>query len=823
MKQNRNELIFLTVGNNRQKALYEKLLSNSAMCRDSNVIVISDGDSGRIGSGGAVLNIIAEYFTPETKLLIINSGGFSKRCINYAIRGKAFTDIVYNHEITTLFDAIIDKAKTLMSRFSSGALVCCGDILVDTDNSDIVFDNNIGFCAKSNSTVGSRHGVMFGNASGEMTHFLHKAPASVLDKFCENNNYSYVPVDTGMVFLSGDFCQAAQKLEKQNHITDLLKDKNTELNFYSDIVVLFASELTEQQYLSSATDENSLHLRRLLHTSFSSFRMKLISLESSCFLHFGTLQETVDNIFALSSGTDNYLSISSFSDTTTQIGNHTVLNNTILENNCKVGCNCLVTDISLTDVCIPDNSSVCGIKLLNGSYVAIVCDINENPKDLCGNSTLWDMPRFYKGISFSDSYNKFITGQGDEALSLAECVENADYNYFFERKQIVSDFSSHLYRKTYTSYREEIIADYFSGHTPYCELSCNKDKVQLDLPVRINLSGTWSDAMPYCVENGGQVVNIAVKVNGSLPIKILAERRDDSNIVFESDDKSIIYDFASSALFDDFSDFILHKAVLDVVGINSNTQLPCGFTLSVNVNQIDKGSGLGTSSILLGGCVAAISELFGLSCTYDDIVKMVFVAEQLMKTGGGWQDQIGGLLPGIKISTTSEGIEQIPRIHNIEASDKFKAFVKEKFVLIPTGQRHFGRFIVTDVVNRYLDNYPDVRLAYKEIIDLNNIVANAIENNNFELLRSCLNKHFSLLKKISPETTNQNIDMLVDKCAPFIDGASVCGAGGGGYLLAILRNDTNINKLQDYMTKAFPGITSPVLNIDISFDRMLKI
>ncbi len=823
MEQTQNELIFLTVGNDRQKALYEKLLSNSAVCRDSEIIVVSDGDSGRIGSGGAVLRILSEYYTPEAKLLIINSGGFSKRCINYAIRGKAFTDIIYNKKITTLFDAIIDKAQALMSRFSSGALVCCGDILVDTDNIDIAFDSNIGFCAKSNSTIGSRHGVMFGNTYGEMTHFLHKAPEAVLNKFCENNNYDYVPVDTGMVFLNGDFCKAAQKLERENHITQYLKDENIELNFYSDIVVLFASELSEQEYFLVATSESTLKLRKTLYKAFSSFRMKLISLDSSRFLHFGTLQETVDNIFSLSSCTDSYLSVSSFSDTANQIGSHTILNNAILENNCKIGCNCLITDISLKDVSIKDNSSVCGIKLLDGSYVTIVCDINENPKDLCGDLTLWDAKRFYKGISFSDSYEKFISRQGDEKLSLAECVENADFNYFFERKQIVEDFSSHLYRKAYKAYREEIIANYFSERSSYNHLSYEKDTVQLQLPVRINLSGTWSDAMPYCVENGGQVVNMAVRVNDILPIKVRAEKRDDSNIVFVSDEKSIIYDFTSSALFDDFSDFILHKAVLDVVGITGKTQLPCGFTLSVSVSKIDKGSGLGTSSILLGGCVAALSRLFGLGFTYEDIVKMVFVAEQLMKTGGGWQDQIGGLLPGIKISASAKGIVQAPQVSDVKISDEFKAFVKSKFVLIPTGQRHFGRFIVTDVVNRYLDNHTGVKSAYKEIIDLNALVVSAIEENKFLLLRSCLNKHFSLLKIISPKTTNKNIDTLVDKCSPFIDGASVCGAGGGGYLLAILRENTNINDLQDFMTKNFPGITSPVLSIDISFDRMLEI
>lgn len=823
MKQNQNELIFLTVGNSRQKALYEKLLSNSALCRDSNIIVVSDSDSKRIGSGGAVFSIISEYFSPDKKLLIINSGGFSKRCINYAVRGKAFTDIIYNGKATTLFEAIIDKSASLMSKFSSGALVCCGDIFVNTDDTEIFFDTNIGFCAESNSTVGSRHGVMFSNASGIMTHFFHKAPVSVLEEFCSHNKFSYVPVDTGMVFLNDSFCIKAKQFEKQNNLTHFLREKNIDLNLYSDIVSLFASELSQQDYLSEATEESCLYIKKLLYSAFSEFRMKVITLDCSKFLHFGTLQETVDNSFLLSANSENYLSVSSFLSSTSEIGNNTILNNVILENDCKIGSSCLVTDIILNGVSVPDNSSVCGIKLLDGSYVTILCDINENPKTLVNGISLWDTPRFYKGTSFTDSYNKLILNQSEQRLSLAECVEYADYSYYFEHKQIFSDISSHTYHEKYAKYRRKITSDYFSKHSPCTSISYKRDKVQLNLPVRINLSGTWSDAMPYCIENGGQVLNIAIKVNNTLPINIIAEKRNDSEIVFVSDNKSIVYDFSSPALLDDFSDFILHKAVIDVMGITAQTNITNGFTLTTKVSEIDKGSGLGTSSILLGGCIVALSSLFGTAYSRNDIIKMVFVAEQLMKTGGGWQDQVGGLIPGIKITTTKPGIDQYPEIHNLQPSDTFKEFVKSKFVLIPTGLRHFGRFIVTDVVNRYLDGQQDVLSSYRDIIELNAYVQESIKNDNFDLLRKCINKHFSYLKKISPKITNQSIEHLIDAVSPFVDGVSVCGAGGGGYLLAILRDNISSNDLQSFMTETFPGITSPVLNVDISFDRMMEI
>jgi fucokinase len=35
---------------------------------------------------------------------------------------------------------------------------------------------------------------------------------------------------------------------------------------------------------------------------------------------------------------------------------------------------------------------------------------------------------------------------------------------------------------------------------------------------------------------------------------------------------------------------------------------------------------------------------------------MVLLVEQKLTTGGGWQDQVGGLLPGFKLTTSSAKI-----------------------------------------------------------------------------------------------------------------------------------------------------------------------
>ena len=39
--------------------------------------------------------------------------------------------------------------------------------------------------------------------------------------------------------------------------------------------------------------------------------------------------------------------------------------------------------------------------------------------------------------------------------------------------------------------------------------------------------------------------------------------------------------------------------------------------------------------------------------------------EQLMSSGGGWQDQVGGLSMGLKYITAESGMHQYPKVQQI--------------------------------------------------------------------------------------------------------------------------------------------------------------
>ena len=231
-----------------------------------------------------------------------------------------------------------------------------------------------------------------------------------------------------------------------------------------------------------------------------------------------------------------------------------------------------------------------------------------------------------------------------------------------------------------------------------------KDEVAVELPVRVNWGGGWTGTPPHCNENGGVVLNAAISLNGINPVQVSMKRIPELRIDFESADIGVKGSAKTAAEIQDchnpYDFFALHKAALIACGIipvegECNLQevlksLGGGFYLSTQVVGVPKGSGLGTSSILSGACVKAIFEFFGQEVSDDDLYDIVLCMEQIMSTGGGWQDQVGGVTPGIKFITTKPGIDQKIQVEHVELEPETLQELEERFTLIYTGQRRLA-------------------------------------------------------------------------------------------------------------------------------------
>ena len=202
---------------------------------------------------------------------------------------------------------------------------------------------------------------------------------------------------------------------------------------------------------------------------------------------------------------------------------------------------------------------------------------------------------------------------------------------------------------------------------------------------------------------------------------------------------------------------------------------------------IPAGSGLGTSSILASTVLGAINDFCGLAWDKNEICSYTLVLEQLLTTGGGWQDQVGGVTNGIKYITSKPGLDQQLRVEHIELQPETKKELNERFCLIYTGQRRLARNLLRDVVGRYVGNEPDSLYALNEIQKVAALMRFELERGKIDEFADLLNYHWELSRKVDAGSTNTLIDQIFLSIEDLIDAKMVCGAGGGGFLQVILK------------------------------------
>lgn len=344
-----------------------------------------------------------------------------------------------------------------------------------------------------------------------------------------------------------------------------------------------------------------------------------------------------------------------------------------------------------------------------------------------------------------------------------------------------------------------------------------KDHVKVELPVRVNWGGGWTDTPPHCNEKGGIVLNAAMKLNGKNPIQVELRKLDTYHIEFESEDIGV-FGIAETVeeiqnCHNPYDPFALHKAALISSGLipleeKVNLQellkkLGGGIYISTQVLGIPKGSGLGTSSILAGACIKGIYEFLGWSFTNSDIYEVVLGMEQIMSTGGGWQDQVGGLTNGIKFITTNPGIAQNIRVEQVELNPETLKELQERFALIYTGQRRLARNLLRNVIGNYIGNRPESITALHDMQPLAILMKYELERGNIDTFAELLNKHWELSKQLDAGATNTCIDQIFIACEDLIDGKFICGAGGGGFLQVILKKGVTKEDLHQRLIGVF--------------------
>lgn len=191
----------------------------------------------------------------------------------------------------------------------------------------------------------------------------------------------------------------------------------------------------------------------------------------------------------------------------------------------------------------------------------------------------------------------------------------------------------------------------------------------------------------------------------------------------------------------------LSKSVHELLIINAVTTVIAYIVLSILLHIVPQFKAEKT-------LFKAVFEFMGIEYTEEDLYAHVLAMEQIMSTGGGWQDQVGGITPGLKYITSMPGIDQQLKVTHVEIPEEAKKELDDRFVLIYTGQRRLARNLLRDVVGRYVGNEPDSLFALEEIQKTAALMRFELERGNIDGFASLLDYHWELSKKVDAGSSN---------------------------------------------------------------------
>lgn len=358
-------------------------------------------------------------------------------------------------------------------------------------------------------------------------------------------------------------------------------------------------------------------------------------------------------------------------------------------------------------------------------------------------------------------------------------------------------------------------------------------------PLRLDLAGGWSDTPPYCIEHGGKVVNMAVNINGQPPVQIFAKLSERPEIVLRSIDLGVeqrLTTYAEVAAYQQpGADFSLAKAALALAGFlpkfhatqeysTLQEQLEAfggGIEISL-LAAVPKGSGLGTSSILATTLLGVLSELCGLGWDRQVLFRRTLALEQMLTTGGGWQDQAGALYRGIKLIESAPGLDQKTTLRWLPEHLLVGEESRNRVLLYYTGITRMAKNILKEIVRGMFLN----SRHHLDIIDEINAHAettfHAIQTNDWDALCACIRKSWELNQRLDPGTNPPGVQSILQAVEPHLAGAKLLGAGGGGYLLMLAKSADAALCIRATLSSAPPNPMARFVDLSIS-DTALQI
>lgn len=392
--------------------------------------VVADPPGERVGNGGAVLGAVRYVAqTAQTssfeklKILVMLSSGDSRRAAQYSAMGKLFSPVPHvlpNGQASTLFDEMMLMLCRIPAKIQGGMLVISGDVMLafDAEQFEHHGEDAIAIAFPEPVETGAHHGVFLANDCGMIDQVWHKQTADTLRSYGAVDAQNNVMIDTGAVFFSPRVTSALYGLicDSAGHCTEgafrRYVNGKAAPSLYVDFFYPLAARATYDGYLKEIPEgtmcDEILALREEMWKALHGFSIRLLCIEPSRFIHFGSTQDVVR---LMSEGISQYsflewqrqinsriahqnaAAYTSILEEGAQCEDDVYLESSLVHSGVRIGKGSILSCIEVCEGEIPPHVVVHGLKQADGTFVARIYGTDDNPKALLNEgATLFGKP-----------------------------------------------------------------------------------------------------------------------------------------------------------------------------------------------------------------------------------------------------------------------------------------------------------------------------------------------------------------------------------------------------------------------------------------------
>ena len=313
-------------------------------------------------------------------------------------------------------------------------------------------------------------------------------------------------------------------------------------------------------------------------------------------------------------------------------------------------------------------------------------------------------------------------------------------------------------------------------------------------PARVDIAGGTLDIWPlYLWHHGARTVNAAVTLRATTTVTPIARGLEIVSI-----------DTGARASAEHVDAIEAHDHTRLVVQILKAMGVSAGVRIETT-SRVPAGSGLGGSSTLAVTIAAAVAGSMSRELSPRYLRQLVRDAEaQVIHVPTGIQDYEAAIHGGVLDIALNPGEIETRRLVEDET------FVEDRILLVDAGVTRFSGLNNWEMFKAQVDNIGDVRALFAEIVAAAKDACVAITAEDEAGLVRAVAREWKARRCLAPGVATPEVDTIVETTASHGGAAKVCGAGGGGIILAVAPRGAHEALARDLNHKGFKLLDAKV-------------